>query len=65
MMFDGYEEQLTKCQEHNRRQTGNMSAAYGSVSNAQLVAIIVAQPYLILQPLPYPLHNAVMSVYQF
>ena len=27
MMFDGYEEQLTKCHEHNRRQTGNVSAA--------------------------------------
>ena len=27
MVFDGYEEQLTKCHEHNRRQTGNVSTA--------------------------------------
>ena len=27
MMFDGYEEQSTTCHEHNRRQTGNVSAA--------------------------------------
>ena len=27
MVFDGYEEQLTKCHEHNRCQTGNVSAA--------------------------------------
>ena len=27
VVFDGYEEQLTKCHEHNRRQTGNVSAA--------------------------------------
>ena len=27
MVFDGYEEQSTKCHEHNRRQTGNVSAA--------------------------------------
>ena len=26
-MFDGYEEQSTSCHEHNRRQTGNVSAA--------------------------------------
>ena len=27
MVFDGYEGQLTTCHEHNRRQTGNVSAA--------------------------------------
>ena len=27
MVFDGYEEQSTKCHEHNRRQTGHVSAA--------------------------------------
>ena len=27
MVFDGYEEQSTKCHEHNRRHTGNVSAA--------------------------------------
>ncbi len=27
MAFDGYEEQSTTCHEHNRRQTGNVSAA--------------------------------------
>ena len=27
MVCDGYEEQLSKCHEHNRRQTGNVSAA--------------------------------------
>ena len=27
MVFDGYEEQSTTCHEHNRRQTGNVSAA--------------------------------------
>ena len=27
MVCDGYEEQSTTCHEHNRRQTGNVSAA--------------------------------------
>ena len=27
MVFGGYEEQSTTCHEHNRRQTGNVSAA--------------------------------------
>ena len=27
VVFDGYEEQSTTCHEHNRRQTGNVSAA--------------------------------------
>ena len=27
MVFDGYAEQSTTCHEHNRRQTGNVSAA--------------------------------------
>ena len=27
MVFDGYEEQLTKCHENNRRQTGHVSTA--------------------------------------
>ena len=36
MVFDGYEEQLTKCHEHNRRQTGNVSAAIIMIAeNAQ------------------------------
>ena len=43
----------------------NLVKTCGSVPNAQLEAIIVAQPYLILPPLPYPLRNAVMSVYHF
>ena len=36
MMFDGYEEPLTKCHEHNRRHTGNVSAAIIAIAeNAQ------------------------------
>ena len=36
MVFDGYEEQSTTCHEHNRRQTGNVSAAITMIAeNAQ------------------------------
>ena len=36
MLFDGYEEQSTKSHEHNRRQTGNVSAAISVIAeNAQ------------------------------
>ena len=36
MVFGGYEEQSTTCHEHNRRQTGNVSAVIiVIVENAQ------------------------------
>ena len=36
MVFDGYEEQSSTCHEHNRRPTGNVSAAFIVIAeNAQ------------------------------
>ena len=53
------------CLEQSIWRLEGERSSYGDVLHAPLVAIVVAQRYLMLPSLPYTLHNAVMSVNPF